>query len=102
MVIRSRRVTSVGAVDAIHRNPGFTGIRGWDAIIGGVASITGRGRVSDAALLQWCFDSDRYCTGAMFDPFGTPAKYFWTDYLHTPIELRVRNVVYPAGNLEGV
>lgn len=102
LVIGSSRATTVEAVDTIHRDPGLTGIRGWDAIIGGVASMTGRDRVSDAAILDWCFDSDRYCDGVMFDPFGIPEKYFWIDYLRTPVELRVRNVVYPAGNLEGV
>lgn len=102
LVIRSSRVTAVEAIDTIHRDPGLTGIQGWDAIIGGVASMTGRGRVSESTCLDWCFELDRYCVSAMFDPFGTPAKYFWTDYLHTPVELRVRNVVYPAGNLEGL
>ena len=102
LVIRSARVTAVETLDAIHRDPGLTGTRGWDAIIGGVAAITGRDRVSDAAVLDWCFESDRYCADAIFDPFGVPKKYFWIDYLRTPIELRVRNVVYPAGNLEGV
>ena len=102
LVIRSMRITEVEAVDTIHRDPGLTGIGGWDAIIGGVASITGRDRVSDPAILKWCFESDRYCDGVIFDPFGIPVKYFWTDYLRTPIELRVRNVVYPAGNLEGI
>lgn len=102
VVIRSRRTVAVDSVDAIHRDPGLTGIGGWDAIIGGVAAMTGRGRVSDTALLDWCFDADRYYTSELFDPFGTSEKYFWTDYLHTPVELRVRNVVYPAGNLEGV
>ena len=102
LVIRSARVTATDAVDTIHRDPGLTGIRGWDAIIGGVASMTGRDRVSDAAILRWCFEPERYCDGAIFDPFGIPEKYFWTDYLRPPIELRVRNVVYPAGNLEGV
>lgn len=102
VVIRSRRAATVDAVDAIHRDPGLTGIPGWDAVIGGVASMTGRDRVSDPALLQWCFQSERYCTGTVFDPFDTPAKYFWVDYLRTPVELRVRNVVYPGGNLEGV
>ncbi|MFN8033127.1 MAG: helix-turn-helix domain-containing protein [Mycobacterium sp.] len=102
VVTRSRRATTVETVDAIHRDPGLTGIRGWDAIIGGVASMTGRDRVSDAALLQWCFQPERYCTRAIFDPFDIPAKFFWTDYLRTPVELRVRNVVYPGGNLEGV
>ena len=102
LVIRSARITAVEAIDTIHRDPGPSGIRGWDAIIGGVASITGRDRVSDAAVLDWCFESDRYCTAAIFDPFAIPEKYLWTDYLRTPIELRVRNVVYPAGNLEGV
>ncbi|MGI9162105.1 MAG: helix-turn-helix domain-containing protein [Mycobacterium sp.] len=102
LVIRSMRVTAADALDAIHQDPGLAGIRGWDAIIGGVASMTGRGRVSDPVILDWCFQSERYCDEAIFDPFGVPAKYFWTDYLRTPIELRVRNIVYPAGNLEGV
>lgn len=102
LVIRSMRVTAADAVDAIHQDPGLTGVRGWDAIIGGVASMTGRGRVSDPVIVDWCFQSERYCDDAIFDPFGVPAKYFWTDYLRTPIELRVRNIVYPAGNLEGV
>jgi hypothetical protein len=102
LVIRSARLIAVGEVDTIHRDPGLTGIHGWDAIIGGVAAITGRDHVSDAAVLDWCFESDRYCVDAIFDPFGVPEKYFWTDYLRTPIELRVRNVVYPAGNLEGI
>jgi excisionase family DNA binding protein len=102
LVLRTRYAVTVEAVDAIHRDPGLVGIGGWDAIIGGVASITGRDRVSNASALGWCFEPERYCTSALFDPFGVPEKYFWTDYLHTPIELRVRNVVYPAGNLEGV
>lgn len=102
LVIRSRRTTEVESLDAIHRDPGLTGVRGWDAIIGGVAAMTGRGRVSDPALLDWCFQADRYCVSAIFDPFGAPARYFWTDYLRTPVELRVRNVIYPVGNLEGV
>jgi len=102
LVLRSRYATTVEAADAIHRDPGLVGIPGWDAIIGGVASMTGRDRVSSVAVLGWCFEPERYCTTALFDPFGVPEKYFWTDYLRTPIELRVRNVVYPAGNLEGV
>ena len=102
VVIRVRRATAVQSVDAIHRDPGLTGIRGWDAIVGGVASMTGRDRVSAPALLDWCFEPERYCASAVFDPFETRAKYFWTDYLRTPVELRVRNVVYPGGNLEGV
>ena len=102
LVLRSRYVSTVEDADAIHRDPGLVGVPGWDAIIGGVASITGRDHVSSAAVLNWCFEPERYCTSELFDPFGVPEKYFWTDYLRTPIELRVRNVVYPAGNLEGV
>lgn len=102
VVVRSRRITAVESLDAIHRDPGLTGIRGWDAIIGGVAAMTGRGRVSEPEVLDWCFQPERYCVDEMFDPFGIPARYFWTDYLRTPVELRVRNVIYPAGNLEGV
>jgi len=102
LVLRSRYATTVEDADAIHRDPGLVGVPGWDAIIGGVASLTGRDHVSSAAVLGWCFEPERYCTSGLFDPFGVPEKYFWTDYLSTPIELRVRNVVYPAGNLEGV
>jgi transcriptional regulator with XRE-family HTH domain len=102
VVRRSHLVGDAAGVDFIHRDPGLTGIRGWDAIIGGVASMSGRGRVSDPTVLQWCFDPERYCTDEMFNPFTVPAKYFWTDYLRTPIELQVRNVILPSGNLEGV
>lgn len=101
LVLRSRYAITAADADAIHQDPGLVGIPGWDAIIGGVASITGRDHVSSAAVLDWCFEPERYCTSDIFDPFGVPDKYFWTDYLSTPIELRVRNVVYPAGNLEG-
>ena len=102
VVRRSDLVSDTAAVDFIHRDPGLTGIRGWDAIIGGVASMSGRGRVSAPAVLQWCFDQERYCTDEMFSPFTVPAKYFWLDYLGTTIELQVRNVILPSGNLEGV
>lgn len=102
VVIRSRRVTDTAAVDFIHRDPGLTGVRGWDALIGGVASMTGRARVSDPTVLHWCFEPQRYCTEEMFTPFDVPAKYFWIDYLRTPVELQVRNIIFPAGNLEGV
>ena len=102
VVRRSRLVADTAAIDFIHRDPGTTGIRGWDAILGGVAPMTGRGRVSNPAVLRWCFEPARYCTDEMFTPFTLPAKYFWIDYLHTPVELQVRNVIFPAGNLEGV
>ncbi len=102
LVLRARGITAVGDLDDVHRDPGSTGIRGWDAIIGGVAHMTGRDRVSDPSVLDWCFDPQRYCTGEMFDPFNSPAKYFWVDYLRTPVELQTRNVVFPIGNLEGV
>jgi len=102
VVRRSHLVSDTAGVDFIHRDPGLTGIRGWDAIIGGVASMSGRGRVATPAVLQWCFVPERYCVDEMFSPFTVPAKYFWIDYLSTPIELQVRNVILPAGNLEGV
>ncbi|MEB3023389.1 MULTISPECIES: hypothetical protein [Mycolicibacter] len=101
LVLRSAKASTAEA-DVIHQDPGLTGIRGWDAILGGVAHITGRGRVSAPKVLDWCFDTARYCTDAMFDPFNLPAKYFWWDYLRTPIELQTRNVIFPSGNLEGV
>ena len=31
--------------------------------------MTGRGRVSDQAVLRWCFEPQRYCTDEMFNPF---------------------------------
>lgn len=102
VVLRSHRATDTRVVDFIHHDPGLTGIRGWDSIIGGVASMTGRGRVSGPAVLHWCFEPQRYCTSEMFSPFTGPAKYFWIDYLSTPVELQVRNVIFPSGNLEGV
>ncbi len=102
IVIRSTKITAPAEIDLIHRDPGLTGTRGWDAILGGVAHMTGRDRVSDPAMLDWCFMPERYCTESMFDPFDAPAKYFWIDYLRTPVELQTRNVIFPAGNLEGV
>lgn len=103
LVLRSGRITDVDDVDDLHAEPASTGIRGWDAIIGGVAHMTGRDRVSDPSVLDWCFDAERYCAGGeLFDPFHSPAKYFWIDYLRTPVELQTRNVVFPIGNLEGV
>ncbi len=102
LVLRTQRLTDVVDIDEVHRRPPPTGTRGWDAILGGVAHITGRDRVSDPEILAWCFEPDRFCTDAMFDPFGVPPKYFWTDYLRTPVELQTRNVVLPVGNLEGV
>ncbi len=59
VVIRTRRASTVEAVDVIHRDPRLTDIRGWDAIIGGVASMTGRDRVSNPAGLEWCFHPER-------------------------------------------
>ena len=102
LVLRSHRITDVDDLDEVHEDPASTGIRGWDAIIGGVAHMTGRDRVSDPSVLDWCFDPERYCVAEMFDPFNVPDKYFWIDYLRTPVELRTRNVVFPVGNLEGV
>lgn len=102
IVIRSAKIADTAEIDFIHQDPGLTEICGWDAIIGGVASMTGRARVSQPAVLNWCFTPKRYCTDKMFDPFGEPAKYFWIDYLRTPVELQTRNVIFPSGNLEGV
>jgi hypothetical protein len=100
VVIRSRRETSQAVIDLIHLDPGSTGSIGWDSVLGGVASISGRDRVSSPALLDWCFTPDRY-SPQMFDPLDS-GKYRWLDYLRTPVELRVRNVILAYGNLEGV
>lgn len=102
VVRRSQLITDTVAIDLIHRDPGLTGIRGWDAILGGAASMSGRDRVSDPAVLRWCMEPDRYCTDAMFSPFTAADKYFWIDYLSTPVELQVRGLIFPSGNLEGL
>lgn len=100
VVIRSARETDQAAIDTIHAEPPTTRSTGWDAVLGGVASMTGRGRVSSPALLTWCFSTTRYVVDDLFDPLDS-GKYRWLDYLRTPVELRVRNVILPYGNLEG-
>ncbi|MFZ2527642.1 MAG: hypothetical protein WAX14_08315 [Rhodococcus sp. (in: high G+C Gram-positive bacteria)] len=94
------RLTSAADIDAFHLEPPATGHRGWDAIIAGVAEITGVDRVSHPEILRWCRNPARFCT-ELFDPLGT-GKYRWLEYLRTPIQLRERNVILAAGNLEGV
>ncbi len=100
VVLRSGREQDQRRIDEIHSDPGSAGSGGWDAVLGGVAWISGRDRVSDTSMLQWCFDDSRYCP-TLFDPLDS-GKYRWLDYLRTPVELRVRNVILPAGNLQGV
>lgn len=101
VVVRSRGEGDQGAIDLIHGEPATTGSTGWDAVLGGVASMTGHERVSAATHLAWCFDPSRYVLDELFDPLDS-GKYRWLDYLRTPVELRVRNVILPYGNLEGV
>jgi len=101
VVVRSRNESDQSAIDLIHDEPETTGSTGWDAVLGGVASMTGYERVSAATHLAWCFDPSRYVRDALFDPLGS-GKYRWLDYLRTPVELRVRNIILPYGNLEGV
>jgi hypothetical protein len=62
--------------------------------------ITGLDRVSDPAILAWCDEPSRYCD-ELFDPLFT-GRYRWLDYLRTPIQLQVRNVILAAGNLQGL
>lgn len=100
VVIRSARETDQNAIDTIHAEPETTRSTGWDSVLGGVASMTGRGRVSSPTLLTWCFNPTRYVVDELFDPLDS-GKYRWLDYLRTPVELRVRNVILPYGNLEG-
>lgn len=94
LVLRSRCASTVEDVDAIHRARAHPMSPGWEAIIGGVASITGRDRLP--ALRFWAgAEPERYCTGVLFDP-GVPRE-------DGPITcaprstLRVRNVVYLKG-----
>lgn len=94
------QLTSGADIDAFHLEPPATGHRGWDAILAGVAEITGVDRVSDPRILQWCRSPDRVCL-ELFDPLST-GKYRWLEYLRTPIQLRERNIILAAGNLEGV
>lgn len=101
VVIRCARETDLAVIDEIHGEPPTTGSTGWDAVLGGVASMSGRERVSSPDVLQWCFSASRYCVDVMFDPLDS-GKYRWLDYMRTPVELRVRNVILPYGNLEGV
>ena len=101
VVVRSFREDDQTVIDAIHDEPETTGSRGWDAVLGGVASMTGYERVSASVLLAWCFEADRYVVDEVFDPLDS-GRYRWLDYLRTPVELRVRNVILPYGNLEGV
>ncbi|MBM4570250.1 hypothetical protein GS896_27500 [Rhodococcus hoagii] len=94
------RLTDTADIDAFHLEPLSTGHRGWDAILAGVAEITGADRVSDPQIIQWCREPHRY-SPTLFDPLAT-GKYVWLEYMRTPIQLRERNIVLAAGNLEGV
>ncbi|MDE8649035.1 hypothetical protein PXH69_29090 [Rhodococcus qingshengii] len=92
-------LTTPNGIDAFHLEPPRTGRPAWDAVLAGVAEMTGVDRVSDPHILDWCRDQDRFLP-TLFDPLDT-GRYFWLDYLRTPIQLRERNVVLAAGNLEG-
>jgi hypothetical protein len=99
-VLDAAGLTRQADIDAFHGPAPSTGHRGWDALIAGVAMMTGLDRVSDLAVLRWCDDPDRVCE-ELFDPLGV-GRWRWLDYLRTPIELRVRKVILASGNLEGV
>ncbi|ULD38829.1 hypothetical protein [Rhodococcus qingshengii] len=94
-------LTEPADIDAFHLEPPPTGHRGWDAIVAGVAEMTGVDRVSDPRILAWTRAPERFVPN-LFDPLKSfYTRYFWLDYLRTPIQLRERNVVLAAGNLEG-
>lgn len=99
VVMKASHLTRQSDIDAVHGEPASTGQRGWDALIAGVASMTGRNRVSSPDVLAWCFALTRY-SGTLFDPLDS-GRYIWLEYMRTPIELRERNVILAAGNLEG-
>lgn len=95
-------LTEMADIDAFHQRPALRG-DGWDALIAGVAEMTGAAKVSDVRVLDWTEEPQRYRPAAtLFDPLDSDRRYQWLDYLRTPIHLRVRNVVLAAGNLQGV
>lgn len=100
-VLDAQALTDQAAIDQFHADPGLTGVQGWDALIAGVAMMTGLDRVSDPAILSWCDAPSRRCT-ELFDPLDVAEQYRWLDYLRTPIELQVRNIILASGNLEGI
>ena len=93
-------LTDQSDIDAFHLEPPTTGHEGWDAILAGVAEITGTDRVSDRRILAWCRHPDRFLP-ELFDVLDT-GKYRWVEYLRTPVLLRERGIILAAGNLEGV
>jgi hypothetical protein len=99
-VLDAATLVTPADIDAFHAPAPATGRHGWDALIAGVAMMTGLDNVSDPQMLAWCDDSSRYCE-ELFDPLGA-GRWRWLDYLRTPIELQVRNVILASGNLEGV
>lgn len=99
-VLDAATLVAPADIDAFHAPAPATGRRGWDALIAGVAMMTGLDNVSDPEILAWCDESIRYCE-ELFDPLGA-GRWRWLDYLRTPVELQVRNVILASGNLEGV
>ena len=93
-------LTDQSDIDAFHLEPPSTGHEGWDAILAGVAEITGADRVSDRRILAWCRLPDRFLP-ELFDVLDS-GKYRWLEYLRTPVQLRERGIILSAGNLEGV
>ncbi len=100
-VLDARALTDQSAIDQFHADPGTVGATGWDALIAGVAMMTGLDRVSTPAILAWCDAPSRTCA-ELFDPLDVDEQYRWLDYLRTPIELQVRNIILASGNLEGI
>jgi hypothetical protein len=100
-VLDARALTDRSAIDHFHADPGLIGSTGWDALIAGVAMMTGLDRTSAPEILAWCNAPSRTCA-ELFDPLEVAEQYRWLDYLRTPIELQVRNIILASGNLEGI
>lgn len=99
-VLEARALDQVDLLDAFHREPPSTGVQGWDALLAGVAVLTGVGRVSPG-VLDWCAHSSRW-SRELFDPLMIERQYVLLEMLRTPAPIRERNVILAAGNLEGV
>lgn len=99
-VVRAARALDAQAeIDAFHAEPPTTGSDGWDALLAGVAVLTGAGRTTPG-VLDWCDAPGRWCV-ELFDPLDS-GKYFLLEMLRTAAPIRERNVVLAAGNLLGV
>ena len=85
-------------VAAFFVEPVTTHLRGWDALIAGVAVLAAREHTS--APLAWARAPSRFAD-ELWSPFGFD-RWSALDYLDTPVELRRRSVLLAAGNLEAL